>query len=161
LKNQEGDKLNKLVMYPFLIMAILALFNQFYYYSNNEVSISGEIAVVNPATGEISENGTSTEIQTSGTDISFDLNTVTGFIALIIGVVILGTVLGITFVGSGLSERSQKIIFNSVVCFGFWGIFSALTLTLIMLIPTFGLILWIALTMVYTFGFFKIIDGGN
>jgi len=153
--------MNKMVMYPFIIMAVLALFNQFYYYSNNEVSISGEIAVVDPSTGEISENGTSTEIQTSGTNVSFDLNVVTGFIALIIGVVILGTVIGITFVGSGISERAQKIIFNSVVCFGFWGIFSALTLTLIMLIPIFGLILWLAMTMVYTFGFFKQIDGGQ
>ena len=153
--------MNKMVMYPFIIMAVLALFNQFYYYSNNEVSISGEIAVVDPSTGEISENGTSTEIQTSGTNVSFDLNVVTGFIALIIGVVILGTVIGITFVGSGISERAQKIIFNSVVCFGFWGIFSALTLTLIMLIPIFGLILWLAMTIVYTFGFFKQIDGGQ
>lgn len=158
-------------MYPLIIMTVLALFNQFYYYSEMSYSSSGGYSFSDTsipltgenqsvtASGEIIENGTSTSIQVGNAEMAFDLNTTGYFIALIIGVGILAGVLGINFLGSGLSERAQRIIFNSIICYGFWGIFSALILTLLMAIPVFGLILWVVMTMVYTFGFFKRIEG--
>lgn len=149
--------MNKLLMYPLIIMAILALFNQFYVYSNTEISIIGENQTVT-SSGEIIENGTSTSVQTGSTSINFDLNTIMYFVALIYGVGILAGILGINFLGSGLSERAQRIIFNVAVCYGFWGIFSALMLTLLLTVPIFGLILWVAMTFIYTLGFFKRIE---
>src|SRR3990170_2154111 len=150
--------MNKFIYYPLGLMFILALFNQVYYYSNNINSLTfSNTQTINPQTGQLTQNGTSTEIQTSGFVLNFGIDLTMGFLALIIGVVALGIGVGIKVLDSGLSENAQKIIFNSSYIYGFWGVFSALTYTLFSQIWTFGLIMWLGLTFIYTIGFFQTI----
>lgn len=148
-------------MYPLIIMFILTFFNQIYIYSNTDSLALIANPVVNPTTGQLIQNETTNQLTTSGSDETFNIDFLTGFIALIIGVVIIGVVAGVKFLGSGLSGQAQKLIFYSAICFGLWGIFSALTYTMLASIPSFGLILWLSFTMIYMFGFFKEINMGS
>lgn len=152
--------MDKMVLYPILIMFILAIFNQAYQYSNTDLSLTSTPTIDN-STGTVITDGTSTEITIPTSADTYTLNMTMGFIGLTIGIVALGVVLGITALGSGISQRAQRIVFVSAICWGAWGLFSALTYTIFTSIPTLGSVLWLAFTFVFTFGFFKEANGAG
>lgn len=79
-----------------------------------------------------------------------------GMLALLIGFIALGTALGITIFGTGLSDSSQNVIYKSVFFFAIWGIFSALGCGFngvgLFSIPVFGSVLYIVITLCYVVG---------
>lgn len=155
--------MNKLITYPLIILFVIMLVNQTRI--DNEPQNSGLFSSVNQninaESGNITQNGNSTSIEISDTTLTFDIDFITGFLAFIIGVTALGAVLGVTFLGSGISQRAQRIIFLSAVCLGLWAIFSVLTITLIMEIPMFGGMLWLSFTLIFMFGYFTEINKGG
>ena len=146
--------MNNLIVYPLLLIFIIAGFNQLYYYS--EVNLSHEGTLTDIASGgNQTANEAETEIRQEMGDAVFDINMTSGLIALIIGLVAVGVVAGVQFLGSGLDTYSVKLIHKSTTYFGLWGIFSALSFTVFSSIPFFGLFIWLGLTLVYTLGFFQ------
>jgi hypothetical protein len=85
----------------------------------------------------------------------------TGLIALIIVLVVVGVVAGIRVLGSGLSSYSVMLIHKSTVYYGLWGVFSAFSFGLFLGIPIFGVLIWFALTLVYSIGFFSTLNSSE
>ena len=153
--------MNKLLFYPFLLMFVLAAFNQVMTLSStaSSIDLSYNSSQTIDASGNVIENGTSTQIATDSAVAIFDINMTVGLIALIIGLVAVGVVAGIRFLGSGLNEFANKLIYNAAVYYGLWGIFSVLAFTFINSIPIIGLFLWLGITIIYSFGFFETMHG--
>lgn len=156
--------MNKLITYPLIIFFVVMLVNQVYVHRQdsglfNSIELSDTQDIT--GNGSLFQNGTETEIGFEDTQMQIDIDFVTGFTALIIGAVALGTVIGIVVLGSCLSERTQKIILTSAICLGLWSMFSLLTYNVITGIPVLGVMLWVAFTFVYMIGFFREVNGGN
>lgn len=158
--------MNQLIVYPLLILMVLGAFCQLFYATNPQnvdFTYSGTLE------GQASQgNQTINEEQSQYTgeaqDAVFDVNMTTGIIALIIGLVVVGVVAGIRILGSGISEHSVKLIYNSTTYYGLWGIFSALAFPVFLEVQSgtgFGLFLWLGLTLVYSLGFFETLHGGT
>jgi len=149
--------MNTLIVYPLLILFVLAGFNQIYYYSEIDLSYNETISDIISG-GNQTVTGSEEEIQQEIGDAVFNINMVTGIIALIIGLVAVGVVAGIRILGSGFSDYAVKLIHKSATYYGLWGVFSALSITTFLGIPYFGLFFWLGLTLLYSLGFFQTLD---
>ena len=82
----------------------------------------------------------------------FDIDPVTASLALIIVIALAGALIGIRFLGSGLSEISVRLI-NVGLCYtAIWSFLSLLAYPLIREIDIFGGVIYLFLTVLYTFG---------
>lgn len=152
---------NDYITYPLLILVIIAGFTQLLVNTNStgiDLSYNGSINV-DSQTGNLTENENTTTIQTQEQNAVFDINMITGLIALIISLIVVGVIAGIRVLGSGLSEKSVTLIYNSTVYYGLWGIFSALSFQAFNSIPIVGLFTWLIMTLIYSLGFFKTTHG--
>jgi hypothetical protein len=75
-----------------------------------------------------------------------------GLIGAVIGIMALATVVGIKVLGSGISEFGVSTIVFGTFYLLVWGIFSVLSLSMLMQIAVFGGLLYFALTVMYTVG---------
>lgn len=156
--------MNKLIYIPLIVLFAVMLVNRAYQTQSANALTSYELNntyTVNPITGQMEVNGTSTILETQSMDLDLGIDLTTGFLSVIIGCVALGTGIGIKIIDTGISERAQKIIFTSAVVFGLWGIFSVLTYDLIADIPLIGATVWLVLTFILMIGFFQEINKGN
>lgn len=100
----------------------------------------------------------------NGTDetdsqISFNMSSSVGLIAIIIAVMAATTIAGIKFFGSGITNAQQ--IFTVTVLLTIWGVFSIVSLGLIATIPLgLGLGFYFFLTLMYSIGIVNA-AGGN
>lgn len=97
-------------------------------------------------------NGTTDYWGNPVNETTFGLDPITGGIALVVALVIVGAAIGITFIGSGLSDSSQRIILIGVFYIGIWVILSLLSSPLIVSIEIFGLLFYLTLTIAYAYG---------
>lgn len=141
----------KLILYPLLILMLLAGFNQLLLNSSTDLTYNGSLTTL--ANGTQILNSTSSTLSQGSSDAIFDINMISGIVALIIGLVAVGVVAGIHVFGSGLSDYSVQLIHKSTFYYGLWGIFSALSFTCFNSIPVIGLFLWLGMTLIYTIGF--------
>lgn len=146
--------MNKLIIYPLLIIFLCGAFNQLLVYGNIDFTTTNTLNI-DSQTGTIINNGTSSTISTDSNSAIFNIDMITGLIALIIGLVSVSVIAGIRILDSGLSEHSVKLIYNATVYYGLWGVFSSLSFTLFLLIPIFGALIWLGLTLIYSLGFFE------
>jgi len=72
----------------------------------------------------------------------------------VLAAVIALSFIGVKVLGSGLSDTTVSIINRCVIYFMTWAILSTMSLSFLQLIPTFGNIIYMALTFVYAFGVF-------
>lgn len=87
---------------------------------------------------------------------------VVGLFGVAISAIVVGVIGGIDVVGSGLSEHSVKLLSNSVLYFGLWGIFSSIAIPLILEIPMyFGVFIYAILTLMYVVGVLSMSNGGD
>lgn len=119
--------------------------------------------------GTISENLVDTEAIVNGTtttfdivldDVNFGLDPITGGIALIIALSVVGALIGIQFVGSGLNDSSVRIIMLAIFYGGLWAILSLLAYNLIVAIEVFGGMIYLVLTILYAVGVVQLYFGG-
>lgn len=92
-------------------------------------------------------------------DSSFSLNSSLGVIGIILAVMVVATVAGIQIVGSGENTFSIGVIVLGGVYLSLWGVFSVLSMALIIQLPIFGVILYFLLTLMYTIGIIKSFKG--
>lgn len=151
--------MNNYIVYPLIILLIVGVFNQLYYYSSVDVSSSG-ISQSQELTGNQSLSGEESELELEQGSLSLDFNMTIGLIVITIGAIALGLI-GLNVLGSGLSPFSVKIIWNGIVYYGLWTVFSVLGFNAITSLPIFGLFVWFILTLVYTLGVFNKMGGEN
>ena len=85
---------------------------------------------------------------------SFDIWGLGGALIILIAAIAVGTVAGVSILGSGLSTTSQRIIFSSVVYFGLWAVLTVVTSTLIFGVGgTVFTLVYIVLTILFVIGF--------
>ena len=136
--------MNKAMLFPMVFMFILTMFSV----------IWGETGYYAPIHGE-SGNVT---IGQGGTD--FDMWTATGILVVLIGAVALGTIAGIHFLGSGLSDTSQHMIFASILFLGLWACLTVVSRNYLFE-SSVTMILWVCLTVMYVVGVGITINGSS
>lgn len=154
--------MNKLITFPLLILMLIAGFCQVFNVGAIDLSHSSSLSVDSQG-GTLAENESSTNVSTDSTNAIFNIDMVTGLIVLIIALVVVGVIAGIRVLGSGLSEKSVTLIYNSAVYYGLWGIFSVLAFEAFesITIMGLGLFLWLGLTLAYSLGFFETTWGSS
>jgi len=152
--------MNNLILYPLVLLLFLSVFYQLIYFESADLTYN-ETLTVQGVNASQYINGTETEFVSDIDSGFFDINMVTGFLVLVLGLVVVGVVAGIRILGSGLSEYSVNLIHKSVVYYGIWGVLSAIGYGVFLTFPYgFGVILWFGLTFVYTLGFFQTLEKG-
>jgi hypothetical protein len=146
--------MNSLIIYPLLLLLLMAGINQLYVLSSSDLSYSNTLSGI-AQEGNQTLNSEESQLKQEAADAAFNVNMTAGFIALIIGLVAVGVVAGIRVLGSGLSEYSVQLIHKATTYYGLWGVFSALGFTGFNTIPYFGLFLWFGMTLIYSLGFFQ------
>ena len=97
-------------------------------------------------------NGTSTDYDISNIGATFYIDEFAGAVVIIIAIMIIAIIVGLNIFGSGLSDRSVKILTTGLAYYGIWTIFSILSYDLIISIEVIGVLLYITLTIVFTIG---------
>jgi len=139
----------KLILIPLIVLITIALSVQM-------------INLQNPQTTFIGQTGIDTGLTTFGLNsVTLSVTLISGFVGLFAGLVVLGVLIGadVEILGSTikLSERSQKIAFNSLFYGGIWGLFSVLAIVgvnglSLFSIPIFGAVMYMLLSLVYAVG---------
>jgi len=116
----------------------------------------------NYSSGEIGVNGTNTtiDIPEAGTQ-TFNLSGIQMTMVILIAILAVSIVAGVRVLGTGLSDTSQAMIFNSGIYLGLWGVFSVLAYSLIDDMSTFGWLIWLALTIMLVIGVAQQTIGGS
>ena len=105
-------------------------------------------------------NGSETTLDLEGSEL-FYIDPVLGFIIMFVAIGVLAGLIGFSFLGSGLSESSVRIILWVTVYGAIWGLFSVLSMSLIVAIELYGSLIYIGLTGMYVFGVIQKLVGGN
>ncbi len=150
--------MNGLIVYPLLLLLLIAGVNQLYVLSSSDLSYNNTLSGI-AQEGNQTLNEEESQLRQEAADAAFTVNMTAGFIALIIGLVAVGVVAGIHVLGSGLDTYSVQLIHKATVYYGLWGVFSALALTGLITIPFFGAFFWLGITLVYSLGFFQSLGG--
>lgn len=158
--------MNNFIVIPLLFLAICAGFYQLFAVSNViNLSSNQQIQTNIPNAGHNAWTGDTLWQHQLGIGnpnppsdnnyAAFNVEMTTGVIALIIAMSAVAVLAGLRLFSSGLSETSIKIIYNSTVYYGLWGIFSALSYPLFLAIPILGVFGWFILTLIYSLGYFE------
>lgn len=143
---------NNFILYTLIIFIIVSTFSQFYYYG--DVIFSSDESQIQSLTGTQTLNGSSQDIELSDADLDLSFDMQNGLILVVVASIALGLI-GFQILSSGLGERAQKIIWNGIVFYGLWLIFSIFSYNSIVSIPVFGIFLWFMLTFFYSYGVFN------
>lgn len=150
---------NYMIIIPLLIIACCAGFYQLFTISTINYTSSQTISNGIPNSNQYwyaPNPSMEAQLKSQTGSNNFSVEMVTGVIALIIACTVVAVAAGIKLFGSGLSETSVKIIYNSTVYYGLWGIFSALSYPMFLAFPLFfGVFGWFILTLIYSLGFFE------
>ena len=120
------------------------------------------IIVENVVDNELIVNGSTTSLEIPIEDIAFGLDPITGGLALITTLAVLGAIITIQVLGSGMSDNGSKIIMVSVFYGGIWVILSLVSYPMIVSIEIFGVLLYLILTILYAIGVVgKYFGGGS
>lgn len=127
------------------------------------------IIVGSSFTGNVIENVVDNELIVNGTESTigldsstlFNIDPVIGFTLTIIVIVSLSAILGIQFLGSGLSPTTVRVMIIGIAYAGIWVVFSLLAEPLISSIDTFGALIYVSLTIFYVIGVVQKIAGGD
>lgn len=96
-------------------------------------------------------NGTSTSLDFEG-QIFLDIGILNGALIILTVVIALAVLIGIRVFNTGLSETSIKIITTSLLYGSIWISLSLLAYSGIVMIETFGELIYVVLTFMYTLG---------
>jgi len=106
-------------------------------------------------------NDTITTITFEESDAVFSIDPILGAIGILVVIGVVGALLGIQFLGSGLSPESIKIVMSMIMYGGMWGVLSVLSLPLISSIEVFGAFIYVTLTIAYVIGIIQKLGGGS
>ena len=123
-------------------------------------NLSGSI-LENVYDGDLIVNGTTTTLEFSGDDMLFAIDPTVATIAVFAIIIAIVALLGIQFLGSGLSAESIRVIMACIMYGSVWGLLSLLAMPLILAIEVFGTIIYMALLIGYIVGVVQNIVGGE
>ena len=106
-------------------------------------------------------NGTSTTVVLGKGDVIFSIDMIEGAIPIMAVMLVVVILLGITALATGLSPQTVKIGTFLIFYIGIWVLLSVNAEPLIRSIEVFGGLLYVVLTIGYTFGIFQSLSGGN
>lgn len=134
--------MNKLLIFPLAIMFMITIFSAIY--GNNLQTSSGNVTV----------NGSSVDIAIpSGGSQHFNIwSGPTAALTVLMAAMVLGGIAGIHFLGSGLSDFSQRLIFNAIAFLGLWACLTVF-ISFIVFSSTVFSIFWMILTVIFVIGF--------
>lgn len=94
-------------------------------------------------------------------ELEFKIDELTGAIEIILLIAIGIALLGIRFLGSGLSDQSVRILTISAIYSGIWIMLSLLATPLLLSIEIFGLLMYIGLSIGYILGVIEKLSGSE
>ena len=108
-------------------------------------------------------NGTTSIFSFPVEDTVFEIDVVglTGGLAMITAIVVIGAIITLQVVGTGLSENGTRLIMYSLFYIGLWTLLSLLAYPLIVSIEIFGALIYVVLTIMYAAGVMKSYFGGG
>lgn len=143
--------MNKLMIFPLAFMLILTIFSvvdtgETYSDYSEDFSGSGDTIYIN---GSSASSGT-VDIPSAGSQ-EIDLWIIAGAVAILFIAIGIGTVAGINVLGTGLSEFSQSLIFQSILFVGLW---TALTIIVneYVFVTVYTQMIWLMLTIAFVIG---------
>jgi len=148
--------MNTRIVYPLILLVILGAFSQLVYLES--VNLSSNSTISEELVQNQTLTGTESELEVYGGSFTIDFEMTIGLIVIIVSALFLGLI-GIKVLGSGLSEHSVKIIWNGLIYYGLWGVFSAFAINAFFAIPIFGAFFWFVLTFIYTLGLLSKMGG--
>ena len=150
---------NDFIFYPLFILIVISLFTQLYY---NDKAVFGSDGIQSQTLiGNQTLIGEESELELEQGNLSLGFDMTVGMVSIIISAVALGLI-GLNILGSGLDPQAVKIIWNGIVFYGLWAIFSVMGYSSIVSIPTFGVLFWFMMTFIYSLGVFgKMGSGGE
>ena len=133
----------------FLSLGLLMVITIFTIIAGNDFVATSDIPLINDS---ITINGTTSTFGTSGNIVYFFIDPTQGAIILITTIFIIGAVIGIQILGSGLNEASSRAFMYGIFYIGIWVILSVPSYPLIIGISLFGAIIYSVLTLFYAIG---------
>lgn len=146
--------MNDFIVYPLLILVVIGSFNYIYLYDNTNLTITNPDNQTYNLSQSQTLNGSESEMAVDSSGYGFSLD-MTNMLVIIIGITIVISLLGASALGSHVfSERGLKMFYNSVLWYGLWAVFSALSFSVIVNVPYFGMLAWFGATLIYSLGVF-------
>lgn len=93
--------------------------------------------------------------------IDFNIDPITGMIALLVGIAVFTILIGFRILASGLSDTSVRSMMVGVSYTGLWGVLTVLSISTIKSIELIGSVLYVFLTVGYVIGVIDKMTGGN
>lgn len=91
--------------------------------------------------------------------ISFNVDPITGAIMIIIAIASGMAIIGFRFLASGLADSSVRVLITAVSYTGIWTMLSLLAVPLLNGIEIFGVLIYVALSLLYVIGVIEKISG--
>ena len=146
--------MNKLLMFPLAVMFMVSMF----IFVSLAVSPVTETGNYSNTSGIIIDDKEHYIDSDSGKSQSIELWAVGAFLILLGIALAAGIVSGISFVGSGLTDTSQKMIFLSIMFLGLWGALTVISTTIFFdnIVMT---VIWLNLSFTFVVGLAFEING--
>lgn len=148
----------KYIIIPMAVIVILFLFGIFYNGETLDKNLTSGYTSQS-INGTLTQNGEEISLETEENEYDFAMNEAQGILAIVIAVSIIGSLIGINVLGSGLSEKTVTILYNTIFFYGLWALFSTFALEWLLIIPIGGWIIYASLTGILSFGIIKQING--
>lgn len=141
--------MNKMMIFPLGFMLILTLFSALY----SSGSYIGSSEDYSNVTGiSVDDANRTVQIPNAGSKTFNIWTSGLGYAMVILyAAIATGTIAGIKFLGSGLSDLSQSIIFNSILFLGLWAVLSVAS-SHYMFDSSVTIFIWVGMTTVYIVG---------
>jgi len=133
-----------LCLLPLLLLTIISVL-----FGENFIGYILEQDIKSTATVNITDT---TTIDWGENLIEFNIDPITGMIAIIITIAIFTILIGIQILASGLSETSVKALMVATSYTGLWGVLSVLSIEIIKSIELVGSLIYVVLTIGYVIG---------
>lgn len=148
--------MNKLMSIPLFFMFILCIISVAYGIVPDESSTLEIDTNENPPARHIWNlwGLIDTSAESDESRFQFSLWIGAGAIGILVAAIAIASASGITVLGSGLTEYSQRSLFNGIVYLGLWGVLSLASFTMIVFDESgIGWIIWTVLTLMYLLGY--------
>lgn len=148
------------IVIPMAVIIALFIFGLFYTGAtfSEDLDSTYTAGAVN---GSFIEDGEEKTLDVGEDEYDLAINETQGIVAIIIAVSVIGSLIGIRVLGSGLSETTVKILYNTIFFYGVWALFSVFSLTWFLVIPIGGWIIYLVLTGMLSFGIVQQINGNG
>lgn len=122
-------------------------------------SVGNGTYTITNQTGTYLINGTDTSMTIGENNLILGISLTDGIMLTGIALGALMTVVGISVLGSNLSEYAQKGIINLALFGAFWVVFSVLTYQLVSDLAIFGWFIFFIISLIHFLGIFQLING--